>query len=327
MRALPIVKATDLGSVQVLKHGNRFLLTDSFGDIHPDSRGLGLYQGDTRVLSCSVLRVGGVRPVLLQTSVGANFRGGIQMTNPIGRPQPAGQDPTGRAGRSHRRDQPRSADRRGGVSERLRIVNHGGRPARSRSTSSSASTAPTSSRSGGIRDRPAAGCCRPPRRPTGHVPVRRSRLGRAAHAPRLLGARRGRRARHRTAPGRVRQRRGGPPALDRDDGRRRDARAELDDLVDRAPGERPDPERRPLRRSSCAVPAGPAGLAGRGRRRIPRVGARDDVGDQRSRAVQPRDPALGRRDLRLLVNEGPGEDQRYVAAGVPWFSTLFGRDA
>jgi len=32
-------------------------------------------------------------------------------------------------------------------------------------------------------------------------------------------------------------------------------------------------------------------------------------------------------DLRLLVNDGPGPDQRYVAAGVPWFTTLFGRDA
>ena len=32
-------------------------------------------------------------------------------------------------------------------------------------------------------------------------------------------------------------------------------------------------------------------------------------------------------DLRLLINEGPGPDQRYIAAGVPWFSTLFGRDA
>jgi glycogen debranching enzyme len=32
-------------------------------------------------------------------------------------------------------------------------------------------------------------------------------------------------------------------------------------------------------------------------------------------------------DLRLLINEGPGPDQRYVAAGVPWFATLFGRDA
>ena len=27
--------------VQVLKHGNLYLLTDPFGDIHPDSRGLG----------------------------------------------------------------------------------------------------------------------------------------------------------------------------------------------------------------------------------------------------------------------------------------------
>src|ERR1700694_3080801 len=72
-RVLPIDKATDLGSVQVLKHGNLFLLTDPFGDIHSDSRGLGLYGNDTRLLSCSVLRVGGARPVVLQGSTGANY--------------------------------------------------------------------------------------------------------------------------------------------------------------------------------------------------------------------------------------------------------------
>src|SRR5690349_9935888 len=55
-RALPIERATDLGSVQVLKHGNLYLLTDPFGDIHPDSRGLGLYLSDTRLLSCLWLR-------------------------------------------------------------------------------------------------------------------------------------------------------------------------------------------------------------------------------------------------------------------------------
>ena len=81
-RLIPIVKATDLGSVQVLKHGNLFLLTDQFGDIHSDSRGLGLYRNDTRLLSCSVLRVGGERPVVLQGSTGANYRGVIQLTNP-----------------------------------------------------------------------------------------------------------------------------------------------------------------------------------------------------------------------------------------------------
>ena len=32
-------------------------------------------------------------------------------------------------------------------------------------------------------------------------------------------------------------------------------------------------------------------------------------------------------DLRLLMNDGPGPGERYIAAGVPWFSTLFGRDA
>ena len=85
---MPIVQATDLGSVQVLKHGNRFLLTDSFGDIHPDSRGLGLYDGDTRVLACSVLRIGGMRPVLLQASVGANYRGGDPDDQSLGRPEP-----------------------------------------------------------------------------------------------------------------------------------------------------------------------------------------------------------------------------------------------
>ena len=50
----PIVKATDLGSVQVLKQGNLYLLTDPFGDVHPDTRGLGLYDSDTRRLSCSI---------------------------------------------------------------------------------------------------------------------------------------------------------------------------------------------------------------------------------------------------------------------------------
>src|SRR4051794_3362473 len=81
-REAPIERATDLGSVQVLKHANLYLLTDPFGDIHVDSRGLGLYEQDTRLLSCSVLRVGGDRPVLLQGSVGANYHGVIQLTNP-----------------------------------------------------------------------------------------------------------------------------------------------------------------------------------------------------------------------------------------------------
>src|SRR5688572_3381791 len=125
-----IVKATDLGSVQVLKHGNLFLLTDAFGDIHSDSRGLGLYRGDTRLLSCSVLRVGGERPVLLQTSVGGNYRGSIQMTNPSAdRNQDAKVHPFDELiGRTIGigRDRLIGAD---GAEERVRIVNHTSKPA------------------------------------------------------------------------------------------------------------------------------------------------------------------------------------------------------
>jgi glycogen debranching enzyme len=74
--------ATDLGGVAVLKHGNLYLLTDSFGDIHPDGRGLGLYDLDTRALSCAVLRMNGARPTLLRSQVSANHEGAIQLTNP-----------------------------------------------------------------------------------------------------------------------------------------------------------------------------------------------------------------------------------------------------
>lgn len=81
-RASPIVRATDLTGVLVLKHDSLFLTSDSFGDVHPDSRGLGLYSGDTRVLSHYELRINGVRPVVLRTGTGASYGGTIQATNP-----------------------------------------------------------------------------------------------------------------------------------------------------------------------------------------------------------------------------------------------------
>jgi hypothetical protein len=129
--AVPIVKATDLGSVQVLKHGNRFLLTDSFGDIHPDSRGLGLYDGDTRVLACSVLRIGGIRPVLLQTIRRGELPRRDPDDEPVGRSEPgAPRSPAGRAGRCGRIGISRErlmAPR--AFAERLKVVNHAAREA------------------------------------------------------------------------------------------------------------------------------------------------------------------------------------------------------
>jgi glycogen debranching enzyme len=82
------VKATDLGSAQVLKHLDIFLVSDAFGDIHPDTRGMGLYDGDTRILSCSVLHIGGERPVILHSDPGGSWRGIVQGTNPEYRKDP-----------------------------------------------------------------------------------------------------------------------------------------------------------------------------------------------------------------------------------------------
>ena len=77
-----VTRATDLTGTLVLKHDRRFLLSDAFGDIRTDDRGLGLYLGDTRVLSRLELRLDGHRPLVLRTGTGAGYRSTIQMTNP-----------------------------------------------------------------------------------------------------------------------------------------------------------------------------------------------------------------------------------------------------
>jgi len=81
-RRRPIVRAIDLGGVGVLKHDRLVLLSDTFGDIHPDARGLGLYQADTRLLSAWSLRINGARPSVLRPDAGGSDEGVIQLTNP-----------------------------------------------------------------------------------------------------------------------------------------------------------------------------------------------------------------------------------------------------
>lgn len=78
----PVQRATDLTGTLVLKHDRFFLLSDPYGDVRRDQRGLGLYLGDTRVLSRYELRLDGQRPVVLRTGGSASWRGSIQMTNP-----------------------------------------------------------------------------------------------------------------------------------------------------------------------------------------------------------------------------------------------------
>jgi len=84
-----ISPAKDLGGVTVLKHGNLYLLSDALGDIRPDARGLGLYDLDTRILSCAALLVNGVSPTLLRGHTASNHTSVIQLLNPETRRDPA----------------------------------------------------------------------------------------------------------------------------------------------------------------------------------------------------------------------------------------------
>jgi glycogen debranching enzyme len=77
-----VVRATDLTGVHVLKHENLFMLCNAHGDIRPDGRGLGLFDGDTRLLSTYDLHLNGLRPVVLRTGPAASYQCTIQLTNP-----------------------------------------------------------------------------------------------------------------------------------------------------------------------------------------------------------------------------------------------------
>jgi glycogen debranching enzyme len=119
-----VIKATDLGATAVLRLGALTLVADPFGDLRPDSRGLGLYLGDTRILSTLEVLVDGRRPTLLEPDLGGRERGTIQMTNPELR-----SDPTRRANSATlatqslgiRRERTLSGE---GMHERLSIANY-----------------------------------------------------------------------------------------------------------------------------------------------------------------------------------------------------------
>ena len=328
-RAAPIVKATDLGSVQVLKHGNRFLLTDSFGDIHPDSRGLGLYHGDTRILACSVLRVGGSRPVLLQTSVGANYRGGIQLTNPSADRNPdAKVHPVdGLVGRTIgiSRERLIGAD---GVTERVKIVNHAGKPA----------SVPVELELGAdgadifeVRGYPRRGRGRllPLAATDRRITFRYVGLDDIERFTHLAFSEPAESV--------------GPVDRLAPDGSDAGAAVHLRWTLTLGPGEthvlswtvwctdRPAPP------DVADEPSGQADQAALFPP-IPRVSGDEGAAAyhawERGTASVVSDHELFNlvikrsvADLRLLVNDGPGDDQRYISAGVPWFTTLFGRDS
>ncbi len=326
-RHVPIRKATDLGSVQVLKHGNLFLLTDQFGDIHSDSRGLGLYRDDTRLLSCSVLRVNGERPVVLQGSTGANYRGVIQLTNPTLDRNPNDKITPGQGLTGKKMGITRERLLTGvAIEERVRIVNFAERDETVDILLELADDAADIFEVRGFpRDR---GTPLPTAVTGSRVTFRYDGLdGRRRHTWLAF-----------SEPGVF------EPVIP---GEARDLGGSLRyrwtwDLAAGAEhelswiawaGDAPIPHGASSSAAKAAV-VDPRELFPDPPRIAADEGAAAYHAWARSTTAVATDHELfnltiGRSvaDLRLLVNEGPGEGQRYVAAGVPWFTTLFGRDS
>ncbi len=373
----PIVPATDLGSVLTLKHGNLFLLSDQFGDVHPDSRGLGLYRNDTRILSCAAVRINGSRLALLQAPAGATYHSAIEMTNPgplnvHEKIRPEENVELARRTLGIRRERLLA----GALRERLRIVNHAERAARAIVELELGADGADIFEVRGY-----------PRAERGHllpVAIEDGRLvtfrydgldgirllthvafsdaaavGDAAEGGSSVGPAGGQavaRWSFALAPGEERTlewrvwdttepvtvpRTGGGEARapggaesrqrPQDAGPERDAHLRSSsatdatsatpraDRVDASPAEVvddlatlfPSP---PLIRQDEAAAAYHAW-------------SRGTTGVESDNEIFNLTIGRSVADLRLLVNDGPGPGERYVAAGVPWFTTLFGRDA
>ena len=338
-----IVPATDLGGVGVLKHGNLFLLSDPFGDIHPDSRGLGLYDLDTRILSCAVLRINGVRPTLLRAQSASNHISTIQLTNPELRRDPAiKQDKAGALAL-----RAISVTRRrwigGGLAEHIEVTNYSSTPQRIElDLWLDVDDADIFEVRGRIRER------RGTFRPTDATSE--SLVFSYAGLDGLL-----RRTLISFTPGEVSANNpdevgGGEGSahvhwvLNVEPGARDGIRWEVATDLRPTPGAARPAEETPARLARSvaggaadADDGAPAALPGGQTRPTiaePSV-AEEEYGSWHERCARIRsdgellDLAVRRSiaDLRLLRNDGPMRGEHYVAAGVPWFATLFGRDS
>jgi glycogen debranching enzyme len=301
---VPIQRATDLTGVLTLKHEDVFLLTDPFGDIHPDGRGLGLYSGDTRLLSHYEIRLNGERPVILRTGTGGSYAGKLQLTNPAYRRNPHDKADESAVLRGRSLGIVRDRVVADGFHERIKVDNF---------------TTHLERMEIALRlDADFADIfeVRGMERPRGE------RLPTTVHENGVRFGYRGLDGVERRTYVRVSE-----PMTQRDD----ESRFHLE-------WEIPPGGSRTLEVTVWGVEGGGASGAEEELPEGPFV--REDVPAAAHRfwrasstvvtvtdAFAARAVKRALSDLRLLVNRGPGEDERYIAAGVPWFSCLFGRDS
>jgi glycogen debranching enzyme len=348
-----IIPATDLGGVGVLKHGNLYLLSDAFGDIHPDARGLGLFDLDTRVLSCAVLRVNGVRPTLLRGQVASNHISSIQLTNAELRRDPSMKQAGGEALAKRALSISRRRWIAGGLAERIEVTNFSGH---AQEIELDLELDVDAADIFEVRGYPRTGRGRfLPTEATDRSLVF-TYQGRDGLARRTLLA---------FTPGMVGPS-GVPSSPDRRDhtdaegslggegsvrvrwtlsvpsgghaGIRWEARTDISPFEATGAHRESTPTQLAQALSPPAQPSGQAapGVDGVLARTVAEpTEAEAEYGAWNDRCARIRsdgellDLAIRRSiaDLRLLQNDGPRPGEHYLAAGVPWFTTLFGRDS
>jgi glycogen debranching enzyme len=318
-----IVRATDLTGVHVLKHENLFMLSSAHGDIRPDGRGLGLYDSDTRVLSRLELSINGVPPVVLRAGPAAGYQATIQLTNPdlFGdpvRPTDASEIVLRRQSLGIVRDRVIA----GGLHERITITNYTTEPERSVvALALDADFADVFELRGLVRPRRGERLANQVDEAGGRITfayrglddvVRRTHVA-FSTALRVLSG-------QGASPGVVTLELDetlaagaaltitvevwhdqGESVLGRAQRPGGDADGDLSEPPPRIDADRAVAMHRAWRQSSAAV----------------------DTGHKLAERALERASA----DLRLLVNQDNESGELYVAAGVPWFSCLFGRDS
>jgi len=313
-----VTRATDLAGTLVLKHDRRFLLSDACGDVRADSRGLGLYEGDTRVLSRLELRIAGHRPLVLRTGTGAGYRSTIQMTNPdlARNPLEKGDASAMLARQSLGIVRERLVS--DALEDRVRIHNFTMHPERCLLSVALDADFADIFEVRGVR-----------------------RAARGERAPAVVGADEVR-FEYQGLDGLVRRtvvtvsEAGTPMALGGEGGTADGPSDETGVLLGFDWTIPPGGDRTLAIRVTSEVAPGAAGHAPRRATTLPppsdpeaahRAWHATSASVSSSHAGAERAFRRGMSDLRLLVDPGPGEGERYVAAGIPWYDTLFGRDS
>jgi glycogen debranching enzyme len=318
----PVLRATDLTGVHVLKHDNLFMLSDAYGDIHLDGRGLGLYDGDTRMLSTYDLRLNGIRPVVLRAGPAASYRATIQLTNPDFVQSPAGmEDSSEIVLRRQSLGIVRERVMGGAFGERVSIQNYTTGPERARLTLRlDADYADIFELRGLVRAR------RGDRLPTegdgSHVQfgycgvdgaIRRTFV-RISPPMTLIDS-----------DGRAPET--GPVTLELDTTLSPGERVTLTvDVWTDVPGHAVDADAAGMEAEE-ETPAERPSVSADEPEAMHRAWRSSSASVETSDVLAERALERATADLRLLLNSGPGDGERYVAAGVPWFSCLFGRDS